>query len=678
MKKKRVFLDHTLTTPMVNLTLGATVPIGPTISARLKDLLTKNNNDSNDLPTVEDYLSQENPPKFSGALGSGRAGQQLTTVPCANLKRQVPGSGPFVQCMSPGTLVCSQCLLVKYCSAECQKQHWKKHRKETCQSPLLDSESDDASQPQWVPAWFKEKRQPQFVGEQPESPVPRHLITNYNITLWGETPPVDLLNLEGNEGEVGRGYKICFARNQGGDIRNLVHTVNSLPEDFTGTLDILYHDQKTIQAGHTLLVLYALLNPELPIDEAAEFAVHLMYSAALTTPMAAYLYRCIHTIYGAFEGLDGNPFDDAHKGKTYDAKLPIRGGRTLEAVHEAWMLGLFLEQYVSDYKLKTAQRKMAKVMQNPKREDFAERFMVPLEGQHRVGITHFRKSGILLPFNVDAAHFDQPNRLMHGNMGEWFARHVAHPLSGWPVSHLRQSGLAHGALPTDIWGCFFFHVKSQFQEFARRVQKFNINITVATLPRDAIPQRIRDGKLGKAFQRGGGCFDRIDMGLIVDPHLRINDTLELWIPLLNKENPHAEMLMQINELAFHAETAAPNLSDLMITCSKALNLDLRRIGREGQTSPSLYRIMESVDAFHDNSDAFKTYFRGLGVERTAAALGVKARDVHRIHPQRHGVPVGSPEHTIPKLSSAEFYDLFTLGSADPATRYVEFGVVVKA
>jgi hypothetical protein len=43
--------------------------------------------------------------------------------------------------------------------------------------------------------------------------------------------------------------------------------------------------------------------------------------------------------------------------------------------------------------------------------------------------------------------------------------------------------------------------------------------------------------------------------------------------------------------------------------------------------------MESVDAFYDNSDAFKAYFRALGVERTAAALGVRARDVHTIHPQ---------------------------------------------
>jgi hypothetical protein len=93
----------------MDLTLGATVPIGPTISARLKDLLVKNN-DSDSLPTVADYLSPNPQPltKFSGALGSGRAGQQLTTVPCANLKRQVPGSGPFVQCTSPGTLVCSQ------------------------------------------------------------------------------------------------------------------------------------------------------------------------------------------------------------------------------------------------------------------------------------------------------------------------------------------------------------------------------------------------------------------------------------------------------------------------------------------------------------------------------------------------------------------------------------------
>jgi hypothetical protein len=158
---------------------------------------------------------------------------------------------------------------------------------------------------------------------------------------------------------------------------------------------------------------------------------------------------------------------------------------------------------------------------------------------------------------------------MHGNIGEWLARHLAHPLSGWTVPDLRQSGAAHGALPTDIWGCFFFHVKDQFQEFARRVQKFNINITVATLPRDGTPQRICDGKFA-AFQRG--CFDRIDMGLIVDPQLRINETLKAWIPLLNKEkNPHAAMLMQINELPFHAD-AAPNLSDLMFTCSKALVL----------------------------------------------------------------------------------------------------------
>ena len=110
--KKRVV--HTRQSEiMLNLTLGATVPIGPTISTRLKDLLGKNNDpDSylNNLPTLADYLSQNPQPltKFSGALGSGRPGQQLTIVPCANLKRQVPGSGPFVQCTSPGTLVCSQ------------------------------------------------------------------------------------------------------------------------------------------------------------------------------------------------------------------------------------------------------------------------------------------------------------------------------------------------------------------------------------------------------------------------------------------------------------------------------------------------------------------------------------------------------------------------------------------
>lgn len=63
-----------------------------------------------------------------------------------------------------------------------------------------------------------------------------------------------------------------------GDIANLVKTVNSLPDDYSGNLTVLLNDWSPFIAGRNFLLLLLLGTIPDP-DFAAELALHLWYSA---------------------------------------------------------------------------------------------------------------------------------------------------------------------------------------------------------------------------------------------------------------------------------------------------------------------------------------------------------------------------------------------------------------
>lgn len=119
---------------------------------------------------------------------------------CANW---TPGSAP---CEKLGNKVCTSCKLVvvsalskqrclsytniyQYCSADCQKAHWLEHKK-YCKSPM--------SKDKWRPAWHCERRQPAWetdaAASNPHNPF------GGGKYLWGNTPALDVLKLEQNEG----------------------------------------------------------------------------------------------------------------------------------------------------------------------------------------------------------------------------------------------------------------------------------------------------------------------------------------------------------------------------------------------------------------------------------------------------------------------------------------------
>lgn len=176
----------------------------------------------------------------------------------------------------------------------------------------------------------------------------------------------------------------------------MIRTVNDgLPEGYSGRCDILCNDKNGIVANRNLVILFALMSAGSNLEEVAEFAVHLMYSSALTKPMARLFYRCIAVIYNA---------------ATFDITLNTRGKGQLRAVQTADNVRLALATFLSSYDLETALNSMRSIMLNPRREDYRDRYLSGLEAGHRLSFSRYRKSGILVPFSLDVSHFTEPNR----------------------------------------------------------------------------------------------------------------------------------------------------------------------------------------------------------------------------------------------------------------------------
>lgn len=105
-----------------------------------------------------------------------------------------------VKCSNVGTLSCQRCQLVAYCSTECQHISWTVH-KQTCHSVLAKST--------WRPDFIVENRTPGFVGQTPFMPSATGRKLKY---LWGNTPALNILSLETNEGtDYEHGLSLLFA-----------------------------------------------------------------------------------------------------------------------------------------------------------------------------------------------------------------------------------------------------------------------------------------------------------------------------------------------------------------------------------------------------------------------------------------------------------------------------------
>ena len=228
---------------------------------------------------------------------------------------------------------------------------------------------------------------------------------------------IDCLNVAANEGLSASttDFKLCFAgeplffaiklipyeSTASGDIRNLVRTVNSLPDDYSGKCDILFNDRDPIVVNRNFIFLYTLLNPIAPIPGAAELVLHLMYSAALSPQAYSQLCICASMVLGSSLD-DEKPLADEH--------FSVRGRGGLHVVFEQDVLKEFLKMPLSNYRLEDAIKNMRSAMFHPSRVDYRDRHLAGLKPAHRVAWNHHRQTGVLAPFSAKTSHLTEPNR----------------------------------------------------------------------------------------------------------------------------------------------------------------------------------------------------------------------------------------------------------------------------
>ncbi|TFK68722.1 hypothetical protein BDN72DRAFT_841394 [Pluteus cervinus] len=575
-----------------------------------------------------------------------------STLPCANLIDS--GSEQVTHCGLAATLFCS-----KYCSKKCQDSHWKEHRK-ACNHPLRSQT--------WKPAWEVEGRSPAFVTDDTSSATQQVMFGRLTY-IWGNTPAIDYLHLRKNEGSavVDQDLKLCFAAS--GDIRNLVKTVNGLPENYRGNCDIYFNDKNPLVTNHNLVVLFALLNPAIPLDRAINVAIHLMYSSALTAAMARDFYTCMWAIYS-------NP-SSSH---CWSGELPSRGPGKLRFTQMTRDTFDILRMYTSSYPLHDALQGMREIMMSPQRVDYRHKHMLMLKSEHRLPYEYFRNLGIVSPFSVDTTAFTEPNRTIFDQTGRWLSMDSTNPLYGWDMTDVCASSKKYGTDVADIYGCLFFYLKDEFEKFAKRIQNCNINIYVTQFEAQTLSKMIHGWtNQGNTLSKTRlDVFDRIDTSNVID-YIGIPRILDDWGLLLNRRNPHAALLAaSMNWHARDPSTQAFNQQGLLRSklsqLLKLLGIDPRRmVGGNPQEMPYGLTsiIMSSMGILYDDEVPFQAYLKEERAQSAAKRNKLQIRQGRRIYPKRLGHTFADGDK-MPTYTPARVYDVFTLGGGEPEIRFLEF------
>ncbi|PBK65733.1 hypothetical protein ARMSODRAFT_1022167 [Armillaria solidipes] len=527
-------------------------------------------------------------------------------------------------CPNDATQSCGGCFLVRYCSKECQTEHWKSH-KQDCKSPLKSKS--------WSPMWVKEDRKPAFVSGPNETHIPQKKF-GIPMGLWGNMMSIDVINAKDNEGAD----KICdkdlsLAFIASGDLRNVVRTVNELPENYTGTLKIVLNDKNCRIVCRNFVILTILGIVE-DVEEAAEQALHFWYS--VFQPLS---YRFL--VFPHFpdaptlQHLDGTP-----------ARLT-----SSTTVHTRWdpNTTMFLISLLSGDEIDLPQAKdtWSRTMYAPERIDHRERHYTGLRPSHRVAFDAWRRSGLLLPFGAMKDHMCVPNAWLFSGQGDLLLNDSSNPLEGWDYTEVVKAGKEHGTTADDLMGGMFFYVKDQLVEFSKRLRRFKIHIYSYDKDAKDLPTVLRSDMSSPK------TFDRIETSNITDKNYVGLSILSHWGPLLNGANPHAAIIgLFMNwtnwKKAGEATSSMATMHRAMKEMASCKFTDLRRV-----SGHSLHNAMNGLDAFHDTSIAFQEYLNEEKADMIARKVGLKCRRINKIVPHRCFAELGTSPSSLPCIDTPD-------------------------
>ncbi|KAG2008144.1 hypothetical protein CC2G_013606 [Coprinopsis cinerea AmutBmut pab1-1] len=576
-------------------------------------------------------------------------------LPCANVQVHL-----YKACEQLGTRACTGCRLVSYCSKECQQQHWKVH-KQDCKNPMKSNT--------WKPIWVREGRQPRFVNNEPDTFESRMADGHSRgLSLWGNTPAFDLINLSANEKDSKRDFSIAFPAS--GDLRHVIKTINSLPDDYTGKLDVYLNDGCVPVVARNLVLLLLLGTITDPVL-AANVAIHFWYSICMPVEykqkISVALLSFMKTLgLGAADGRSDVP--------------TLLGGGSSELIfavsgEEYEKLMMCFQYYlVPEASTESVQQAYDAVRRAPSRADYRDRMYARLRPSHRVAFQEYRLFGIVLPFGAVNAHFNYPNRSLFSPGGEWLQKDYADPLSGWDTREVIATGKKYGAQSEDIYGCLYFHLSEQLQKFSRRLQKFRVSFKLSSLDATELAKTLRASPTPVRF-------DRISVSNIFDEqYVGLRGVLENWAPLL-ADSPTAAIVGYFMNWPFGQKggrvvDAGPRSRVVREAMEKLGEKWKSRLngGMDPETAATMmFCFLVDLDSVYDNSAPFDAYLKAKGLGEVLKKTRLSLREKHAIVPHRLGVPLGAPVNAVPDWPDEEsWYQATSLVSNTWSERFVEF------
>ncbi|XP_077999963.1 uncharacterized protein LOC144452692 [Glandiceps talaboti] len=203
-------------------------------------------------------------------------------VECSTSKRFHPCT--YCKKVVAGAKRCSACRIVWYCGSECQKRNWKSHK------PSCDSITNNIVE--------MSKLIPTLPGRVKKGTIPCYINTYY----WGNTPAVDLLKLPQNEGQDGvHPEKISLLLAGVGDLRNIIKTGASLPDEFEGQVEFYLNDINYHILARNVLFLYLMFTAD-DITDIASTIVQLWYSICINQ----HHLQTLHTSLKELLDIDGD------------------------------------------------------------------------------------------------------------------------------------------------------------------------------------------------------------------------------------------------------------------------------------------------------------------------------------------------------------------------------------
>ncbi|KAH8101977.1 hypothetical protein BXZ70DRAFT_987516 [Cristinia sonorae] len=514
-------------------------------------------------------------------------------------------------CTEKGTFTCSACKLVKYCSKQCQREHWLEHKKVCKHSIRLL---------QWQPAWVAERRQPLFISA-PDFKTECH--------LWGNVPAYDLLNISSNKESCDHDLSICFPAS--GDLRNIILTVNNLPFDYNHDLTILLNDGEpniVIRNIMLLLILGSTLNPM----DAANVALHFWYSVYLPEEYFTFI---------VFRMGDFSAHAMNHKEESYSTKIGSRAVLSGEMSKRFFHLMTQMPLNAS-YGVQGVKREMNRVRFGPVQNDRYDSRYERLGPSYRLASHEYRKFGLVLPFAARRDRFNTPNHSLFSPEGKWLQDDLADPLQSWDTADVFAAGRHYGVPQADVYGCLYFYLRDQLSSFAERLKTFNISFHLFNLGPSELATRISTGYLYKCGISRSILFDRIDLSNIVECEcVGISKALTDWEPYL-AACKDATLLAHFR--SWFSKQKGGHLSSVgEDTCSEILSNMLRdnRVrfrlinsapNGDLETLNGLVCNNPCMMTYYDNAKAFQTYLNTSGLPESLRQLGLKRKTRHTIVP----------------------------------------------